>query len=133
MKLTTVILALFLVSASMFAQGVQPDYPVGATMTTWQYEMNWCSAQHWTSTVGTDDRLRIEFTGKWTAEQKIELVERCSQFMRDGLNIGGTATSVTSSSSLVSLVSNNALPSPLIWGYAGISRGLIDLAKRGME
>jgi len=91
--LMTIVIILACGCVAVRAQGIQPSYPVGTTLTTEQYKLNWCVSQHWLSGVKPDGSLTINFAGKWTDDQKIELIERCGKFMKNDLIAGGIITS----------------------------------------
>jgi hypothetical protein len=87
------ILLIMLLAVSASAQGIQPQYPVGATMTRDQFELNFCVAQHWLSQSSTSNLgFHINFIGKWTDDQKVEFGERCAKIVRDRTLVAASAT-----------------------------------------
>lgn len=95
-SLLTIALCL-LFGSVVYGQGIQPSYPVGATMTSEQFELNWCVSQHWLSRPQNNNLgFHITFVGKWTDDQKVEFGERCMKYVRSytyHLHSGGAVTS----------------------------------------
>lgn len=120
------ILLIIALAVSATAQGIQPQYPVGADMTFEQFELNFCYAQHWSTSKSKQYGISIHFIGRWTDDQKVEFGERCMKFVRAGSAMASptvlaadatTATAATAATLPIALGTTSALllasrPSP---------------------